>query len=1632
MKTNNTGTRLFIKQGIKSTLKNKLSLFILIILTLLSTSFLSAGISAFENIDSTFKESFEGHDEADYFNNQKMFYTDNANKLSDQSNSFTPVYDILPSYILMNPKDFSIGSNDSVTTYALFINNDKAIYNTENNTKNKNNPLLLNPFSFLYNMNSTTGNWLGLNDDDVSALTQIQFENDKSAIPVENLNINYKSFTNFQTTINNYITKNLMIYINDYIYYIANPKSKPNFNIQNIQQMENSIFKYSLIAKYINKNILLINDKESNEYKNLNTYINYIASELSHYITNILYNEFYKLANPYISAWNNGYYLDINENSNNKTPYDLMQEDINGELTNGINKENKPLPLSVAGATTTPTNSITISYLHKYTTGLDDENKTNDNDPMTSSLFNKNTYDENQPYDNINENNLTSDYQTCGTKGISEVMTTNKNTNTNLLTINDFSYSIVHYAGYSYNVQNSNYEYYELHKYYAANISNFTFKNSLTMLINQDDKNFTLMSYKEDDSLLSNNQESMDIVLYKGSMPRFKYEVIISPAYAKINNINVGDTISIAKKTFLISGIGISPLQLYPMIDYKNISINPSSEAILYTSSEVIKEIASANKNMYTCSDSTYYKYEGNDISSDILNLDAYTNFNNNLLNYSNSVQINLQQAKNNSTITQKLTPNTPTFESTNIPKYEKTLFSDTDKMFLLANIIVSIIILIVTLIAVIIITKNNIEKDFSQIALLKAIGVTKKQLITCYTIFASIILLFIPIGFFLGLFLQFIFINDFASIFSIMNNKISIGWISFIITFGILGIFTILTGILVSNKLINKSTVLLLRTNVEYKKTNFSKKLDNFFYNKSFNFRFKISLASASFKKIIMLSVVMLFAAIAISFSLILPVIINTMSSDYTKVEGYSNSNNYVSPVFNLPISKMSTNIWAGQEYLNKEWVSNDDTTNTNSTTESVGDFKSIDDYYKINSNSSLIPPFINDQNKKSWTWTLDAINNLNISNNDILKIIMQGVLNSSGKSLGLYTFDQLVAWMEKFYPNNQAIINRLNSFEQNSVTSILKSLFNYTDNGANWRDVIIGAVLNSLPSSIDTGLQSPLYKELFSIGWNYVNYNPTTDTLITNLSNSIKSNNKSYSISEMGLPENQNVISFDKNDSDEIFNNLDEIKKNLQGSNSNNNTTITIPVIASQAAKIHDKLSKGQIIDVERKINELQFKTTNGEYGEIDPSWWQYDTNGTLEPLNSDESEFNGSRTNYNDDLELGYAKWNDAKNQFTINDYYNPKNIVLKIPKDEINLTSYIGPYKNRENELFDIDFNDSDDNYYYFRPFNLDVVKDNFQEKDYISAFTDSRNDSGGWYSYAVNNNILKIQNYDEKNTWISPDSTVNHNQNIKFKIVNFIKQYNSDVLYMDQSVANLLNDYSINKMNFFNYEPSTERGDEGKLISENNNNQSVYSSDYALLSKDNEPYSWYNGKLSTSVTPDFQNSFGMNASYSDYSSYGFKVFNSELQSYTTLNNVKGLLKIATNVGIAISLPILLSIIICSVILIILITTMFIDQNINFMILMKALGYHGREIMNYIFSIFTPIFILSFIIGYIFVMLTVLLVFFSLQKAGIAVPYEYKIWTLFVSFGLVLVIYIFALIITNYRIRKMNLNKLTLNV
>lgn len=192
------------------------------------------------------------------------------------------------------------------------------------------------------------------------------------------------------------------------------------------------------------------------------------------------------------------------------------------------------------------------------------------------------------------------------------------------------------------------------------------------------------------------------------------------------------------------------------------------------------------------------------------------------------------------------------------------------------------------------------------------------------------------------------------------------------------------------------------------------------------------------------------------------------------------------------------------------------------------------------------------------------------------------------------------------------------------------------------------------------------------------------------------------------------------------------------------------------------------------------------------------------------------------------------------------------------------------------------------------------------------------------------------------------------------------------------------------------------------------------------------YQWFSGKLSASDDIyDIIGRMSFKRNADDYTMYAMNQLdgNSEVQLVANsdlLLRKKEMLKKMSDIALSASLLFIVITIICSILIVIMITDAFTDQFRRFMAHMKAEGYINYEINSFTLGIFTPWVFVGYVVGYGLGFLSM----FGFIKvigmiAGLAFPFSFIWWIIPLSFAMIALVYFSTFIINIYHLNSMNL-------
>ncbi|WP_342273820.1 ABC transporter permease [Spiroplasma endosymbiont of Phycita roborella] len=1180
--------------------------------------------------------------------------------------------------------------------------------------------------------------------------------------------------------------------------------------------------------------------------------------------------------------------------------------------------------------------------------------------------------------------------------------------------------------------------------------------------------NNTQINTKIIDIGLPNALNHTNLKVFEGVAPTSKNEIVITPQYARKNKSNKaykpGDHININGTDFIVSGIGGDAYDIYPTISDLDPIPNTRTEFIAY-----VTPSAWNDGNWYKTADKTdntlMYFTKWNNIPKNSIHefdVDLFNDFFQKTIFSDNGVS-DLNQYDYNKYLVEKYGNTNPTPQSSSTylinpnpvvtsSNSQFSLYNSKEKIFnsaiigfLFAAIAGVLFLLAVVIFITTLIVKKAIQHGQVSMGILKSIGYKTWQITISYLAYPLLTLLIaIPIGWIVGLVIQVYLTEIFNTLFVLPYNVFNFDvvplFISIVLIIGFITVVTLLTAF----RLLKRDPLFLIKKDSDLAlgvpKSRASKFLQN-----NFRLRFLLSLSKTSWKKILVTSGVITLASLSIVATTLVPATINSLKVNYFKTQKYKNYYEYQTPMPNMPMSKYGLYSWdffnrpSGEKYyptygampwpedkivydekkarvgwynpllFKKEKLTNnfaDIFTFDSSFPESErAEFiKKMSSYYQEQSTGTL------DLNDLVWSYSWlggkafsnQLITDLSKEDNTPSKIFSYNIVNFASGQL----------------PNILQVPNPGVPPGPEAIKEILKQ-------------VLPGFVRQSFDSLPRPNIKEDPY-DYFSIGHNTIAFNPKTtnngdingpdEELVTQFKVGVDESTK------IAKKELMDVIGINPNTAMLVLKN-DEVKALKYNANAN-----AIPMVINRAFQSKFGLDVGSQFSGVPQVNTLCYKNIDGKsiplpkenwyYGETPPTD-SYTTNGGIWSKSGTKWNYRGDQKiklsdnskEYSDIHGTRYNGMYDEKGQPIINNepntWNNVNDIWLKLPSD-IDHHAIEGTIPTADGTKI-IEFNlenISDLTGKWIRPFSYDLVKsyNGFDPKDPLSILL---NRPAEWFMGMVNNNILTKENNinadslqaDIKNnmpTWWK-NITGNDNPLHTYQVVGIQDSYDTPKAYVDQKWANEIMGYS-------------------------------YIDDNPYYSG-TDVFQWFNGKLSANANVfDLIGRMSFKSNLDDYTIYATTSLSGNqnipmVKKNYLLSKQQAMLTKMSDIAFSASALFIVTTIICSILIVIMITDLFTDQFRRFMAHMKAEGYTNWEINSFTLGIFTPWALLGYIVGFALGYLAIYgLINILISFVGVALPFTITWWILPVSFIIIGGIYISTFIINNHELNKMNLIEL----
>lgn len=1151
---------------------------------------------------------------------------------------------------------------------------------------------------------------------------------------------------------------------------------------------------------------------------------------------------------------------------------------------------------------------------------------------------------------------------------------------------------------------------------------------------------------------LKQRYNNTNLKIFEGIYPTSRNELVISPQYARAYGYRPGDIINISNRSFIVSGIGGDAYNIYPTLNPLDPIPNTRNELIIYVYPDTFNDKEWVADNDKT-DISLMYFLPWKDVSVPRFDTNYFNDYFQRTIFSDNGLNDRFQYDYNHYLVA-KYVDNDPDYRSL----YQinpNLVVAEGDSQFSLytrgrdmlrstllgfkymAYIGVIFLVAIIIFITYLII-KKAIQKGQVSMGILKSSGYSTWRIITSYLAYPIIVLLVaIPIGWFVGLAIQIYFTEIFNTLFILPYNVLDFKFIPLLISIAIICGFVLITTLITGYRMLQKGPLMLMNQNSDIaggsgKKVAWvQEKLKN-----RFKFRFILSLSKTSWKKIAITSVVIAVATLAITATVSIPATINSMKDTYFKTQKYKNYYQYQTPIPNMPLSKYGLYSWNNFNNVNDEpyypvsggmpWPE-DIIINDTNTGKKLAWYNPLE-YQKNSDNTSNFNEILHAYPGTTEPERLAIVDNVG----RYLLSLRNGPLEMS-----LLTWSY--SWMGGRVFSN-ALLQDLASGDLSENKNFSNSLINFASTllpgilgvpnpgvppGPN---AIVAILKQVLPGFIRQVLdnQGPSAYDYFAIGHNSISYNPNYDSEIDGAQEELVTQ------FQLGSADN-NLIDKDFLDVEGI--NPDTkmlvMNSNLVNGLRYNASANVIPMVINRSFAAKYNLSIGNEFNASPKVKTLYYQTDDRRYLPIPKENWYYGADPTNQDIEGSKAVWNKSanKWNFRGEQAVGESGYNDSFG-YRYDGVYNKdgqrelllepegwndiNKIWLKLPANII--ASAKSGYLRSADAVTTYNFKTSniaapgDSN--WIRPFSYDVADDfNGRTLDPIEILL---NRVPEWYGGMLDQSILISMNN------LNPASIKSDIENnmpewwrrvvgvekplTRYHIIGIQDSYDTSKAYIDQKWANLIAGYSYFGDRSQTKDPTYASGD----------------------------YQWFSGKLSgADDIYDIVGRMAFKRRSDDYSMYSMGSLQGNfeeplIQNSDLLVRKKEMMNKMAEIALSASLLFIITTIICSILIVIMITDSFTDQFRRFMSHMKAEGYTNKEINSFTLGIFTPWALVGYLAGYSLGFLTIFAFIQVLTRfLGLAFPFSFIWWIIPLSFGIIALIYFSTFIINNYQLNKMDL-------
>lgn len=822
---------------------------------------------------------------------------------------------------------------------------------------------------------------------------------------------------------------------------------------------------------------------------------------------------------------------------------------------------------------------------------------------------------------------------------------------------------------------------------------------------------------------------------------------MVSSGYAKYNNMELGDEYEIfpgqgKNGALRLDAIGVDSQNVYPSIYEEDLLTNQQNEAIFYISNDTFRTMFNETNNQKNniVDDSKYqdvsrgYMYYHGKIHEKKDNLAKFKLYAaDNLVNI-NDVKEQQEAYAGNGSLSENSDLsriNVQSYKDTNLINLRSTLFGSVTKLFLLIAVVFCVIFLLIILFVVYNIVRKILISQRSQIGTLKSLGTTNNKILVNYVMYMTLpIIITVPIGWAISVFLQTPIMNIFEYYFNI-PSMLTIDWKFLLIMwlgfFLVVGFMVYMTAYLT----VRQSPLTLLQPSKSSHPNLFLVRI--FSRIKYINFTSKLRgvIVSVSLKDIFIFLTVMFISSIILMVSVATPSILSTMSNEYYRNVRYNNDYTYSYNTPNNPLSRYS--------FYNLN----------NNITQSTMDASTFSGIIKTKEGKE-VTLFGEDKASKNY-WK----ENSGDYKNYFEKMLINNLFTFKGNVLSVGIMDKMVDHYESLF--NKGEENLVLTYLNQLTCEVIPKLFNQKplscDNKKrSYKESIKEISNNILPSSIKQlwDNDDSEFKN-FTYGFGSIPFNSNEDELFTKFDARILDGSKDgINVLGYGLDKESNFKGIGFKNRSKLFESMRDDE---------------IPIIINRKLKLKG-YNIGSKINLATEQNIIELKSENNSFTPVNNDWWSYsDSKNTKDVFSMDLSKL--TLYEQNDDK---LSEWNYRDND-KLSNYNKLQNIQLKIPKKLFN-QELLKEVNNKYKEYSGFDVDTTNENI-TVKPFDVRMYRGDKWEPLQITNLLGGTNN---WWNIALKEGLFV-------NNKLSNESKIN------YRVVDIVDTYDQPKIFVDQEKAN---------------------------------------------------------------------------------------------------------------------------------------------------------------------------------------------------------------------------------------------------